>query len=158
MEWIFTLLYLSLRSLPWEWHHWLLLLEWISSEPDEIPLVQKLIFTLLELESSEIHSSLHGWSELFTQIFKDNGTNSTTLLKHPGQRDPENGPLGPNSIPGQRWPGKYSTWREIWPRSGSIWPHYLSLWLISGSSLTRNGVWPQRTLFRVTADPGVFRV
>ena len=28
----------------------------------------------------------------------------------------------------------------------------------SGSSLTRNGVWPQWTLFRVTADPGVFRV
>ena len=23
-----------------------------------------------------------------------------TLLKHPGQRDPEKGPLGPNSIPG----------------------------------------------------------
>ena len=65
---------------------------------------------------------------------------------------------GPNSIPGQRWPGYQSTWREIWPRAGSIWPHYLSIWLISGSSLTRNGVWPQWTLFRVTADPGVFRV
>ena len=25
-----------------------------------------------------------------------------TLLKHPGQRDPEKGPLGPNSIPSQR--------------------------------------------------------
>ena len=34
-------------------------------------------------------------------------------------------------------------------------PHYLSIWLIAGSPLTRNGVWPQRTLFRVTADPGV---
>ena len=65
---------------------------------------------------------------------------------------------GPYSIPDQRWPRNQSTWREIWPRAGSVWPHYLSIWLISGSSLTRNGVWPQWTLFRVTADRGVFRV
>ena len=79
-------------------------------------------------------------------------------LKTPGSAWPGKGPLGPNFIPGQRWPGNQSTWREIWPRAGSVWPHYLSIWLISGSSLTRNGVWPQWTLFRVTADPGVFRV
>ena len=91
-------------------------------------------------------------------VFKCSTNATFTLLKHPGQRDPEKGPLGPNSIPGQRWPGNQSTWREIWPRAGSTWPHYLSFWLISGSSLTRNGVWPQWTLFRVTADPGVFRV
>ena len=66
--------------------------------------------------------------------------------------------LGPNSIPRQRWPGNQSTWCKIWPRAGSIWPHYLSVWLNSESSLTRNGVWPQWTLFRVTANPGVFRV
>ena len=35
---------------------------------------------------------------------------------------------------------------EWQPRAGSVWPHYLS---ISGSSLIRNGVWPQWTLFRV---------
>ena len=58
-------------------------MEWISlyfwSEyrvnRNEIPLVEKWIYTLLELESSEIHSSmseissLHGWSELFTRFF-----------------------------------------------------------------------------------------
>ena len=47
----------------------------ISSEPDEIPLVEKWIFTLLELELSEIHSStselssLYGRSELFIRFF-----------------------------------------------------------------------------------------
>ena len=72
-KWSEFSLYLSLR--PGEWPQWSLLLEWISSEPDEIPLVEKWIFTLLELESSEIHSStseissLHGWSELFTRFF-----------------------------------------------------------------------------------------
>ena len=65
-------------------------------------------------------------------------------------RDPEKGPLGPNSIPGQRWPGNQSNWPIIgsdWPRSGS---YFASSWLISGSTMTRNGVWPQWTLFRVT--------
>ena len=65
-------------------------------------------------------------------------------------RDPEKGPLGPNSIPGQRWPGNQSNWQIMgsdWPSCGS---YFASSWLISGSSLTRNGVWPQWTLFRVT--------
>ena len=66
---------------------------------------------------------------------------------------PGKGPLGPNSIPGQRWPRNQSTWRGIWPRAGSIWPPLFvksaESWPISGSSLTRNGVWPQWTLFRV---------
>ena len=65
-------------------------------------------------------------------------------------RDPEKGPLGPSSIPGQRWPGNKSNWPIIgseWPRSGS---YFASSWLISGSTMTRNGVWPQWTLFRVT--------
>ena len=63
------------HSLHGEWPQWSLLLELISSEPDEIPLVEKWIFTLLELESSEIHSStseissLHGRSALFTRFF-----------------------------------------------------------------------------------------
>ena len=39
---------------------------------------------------------------------------------------PEKGPLGSNSTPGQRWPGNQSTWRGMWPKAGSIWPHYLS--------------------------------
>ena len=49
----------------------------MSSDPDEIPLVEKCICTLLELESSEIHSStseissIHGWSELFTRFFRE---------------------------------------------------------------------------------------
>ena len=57
-------------------------------------------------------------------------------------RDPEKGPLGPISIPGQRWPGNQSNLHIMgsdWPRSGS---YFASSWLISGSSLTRNGVWP----------------
>ena len=64
--------------------------------------------------------------------------------------DPEKGPLGPTSIPGQRWPGNQSNWQILgsdWPSSGS---YFASSWLIPGSSLTRNGVWPQWTLFRVT--------
>ena len=73
--------------------------------------------------------------------------------------DPEKCPLGPNSIPGQRWPGNQSNWQIMgseWPSSGS---YFASSWLISGSSLTRNGVWPQWTLFRPGhADPGVFGV
>ena len=43
------------------------------------------------------------------------------------------------------------------PELGQSDPIILSIWLISGSPLTRNGVWPQRILFRVTGDPGVFR-
>ena len=37
IEWIS--LYFSLTSLPGQWRQWSLLLEWISSEPDDIPLV-----------------------------------------------------------------------------------------------------------------------
>ena len=44
------------------------------------------------------------------------------------------------------------------PELGQSDPIICQFLLISGSPLTRNGVWPQRTLFRVTADPGVFRV
>ena len=68
-------LYLSPRSLPGEWRQWSILLEWISSEPDEIALVEKGIFTLLELESSKIHSStsetssLHGYGVNYSLDF-----------------------------------------------------------------------------------------
>ena len=68
-------------------------------------------------------------------------------------RDPEKGPMGPNSIPGQRWPRNRLNWQLMgsdWPSSGS---NFALSWLISGSSLTRNGVWLhwlQWTLFRVT--------
>ena len=34
---------------------------------------------------------------------------------------PGKGSLGPNSIPGQPWPGNQSTWHGMWPRAGSIW-------------------------------------
>ena len=70
----------------------------------------------------------------------------------------EKGPLGPNSTPGQRWPGNQSNWQIMgsdWPSS---WSYFASNWLISGSSLTRNGVWPQWTLFRVTLTLVFFRV
>ena len=65
-------------------------------------------------------------------------------------RDPEKGPLGPNSIPGQRWPGNQSNWQIMGPDWPSPGVYFASSWLISRSSLTRNGVWPQWTLFRVT--------
>ena len=50
----------------------------------------------------------------------------------------------------QRWPGNQSNWQIMgsdWPSTGS---YFASSWLISESSLTRNGVWPQWTPFRVT--------
>ena len=52
----------------------------------------------------------------------------TTLSKLRSQTWPGKGPtpLGPNSNLGQRWPGNRSTWREIWPWAGPIWPHYMS--------------------------------
>ena len=58
------------------------LLEWISSKPDEIPLSSE-FSSILELESSEIHSStsefssLHGWSELFVRFLE-----STSITFH----------------------------------------------------------------------------
>ena len=80
-------------------------------------------------------------------------------LKTPGSAvTPEKGPLGPNSIPGQRWPGNQSNWLIMgsdWPSSGS---YFASSWLISESSLTRNGVWTPMDPFQGHADPGVFRV
>ena len=51
---------------------------------------------------------------------------------------------------------------QTWQIEGSDWPssgsYSKSCWLISGSLLTRNGVWPQWNLFRVKFDPGVFLV
>ena len=60
------------------------------------------------------------------------------LKKLLGQRDPEKGPL--------HW-GQTPFRVNNWP---SCWSYSASSWLISRSSLTRNGVWPQWTLFRVT--------
>ena len=83
------------------------------------------------------------------RLWQSGHSKNTWVRNWPGK-----GPLRPNSIPGQRWPGNQSTWHGMWPRAGSIWPHYLSKsaesWPISGSSLTRNGIGPQWTLFRVT--------
>ena len=75
IEWIFTLFVTDVHSLGSDVSDHIFW-EWISSEPDEITLVEWWIFTLLELESSEIHStnelsSLHRWSELFTRFFKE---------------------------------------------------------------------------------------
>ena len=62
---------------------------------------------------------------------------------------PGKGSLGPNSIPGQRWPGNQSNWRGMWPRAGSIWPHYLSS--LQKADQFPGHLWPG-------IDPGVFRV
>ena len=67
---------------------------------------------------------------------------------------PGKGPLGPNSIPSQWWPGNQSTWHGMWPRAGSIWPHYLSS--LQKADQFPGHRWPgmefgpQWTLFRVT--------
>ena len=50
----------------------------------------------------------------------------SNTLKHRGQTWPGKGPLGSYSIPGQPWPGDWSTCLGIWPRAGPIRPHYLS--------------------------------
>ena len=77
MEWIFTLFVTEITP----WGVTSVITSFGSSEPAEIPLVEKWIFTLLELESSEIHSStdeistLHGRSELFTRFFFLENTN-----------------------------------------------------------------------------------
>ena len=47
--------------------------------------------------------------------------NFFTLLKTPGTNVTRQG-----SIWGQWWPRNRSTCLGIWPRAGSIWPHYLS--------------------------------
>ena len=60
-------------------------IEWTG--PDETPLVKLSIFIGV-IESNEVHystsgiSSLHGWSELFTRLFRENrnDTNSTHAL------------------------------------------------------------------------------
>ena len=70
--------------------------------------------------------------------------------------------LGLSFIPVQRWPGNQSTWFGIWPRAGSIWPHYLSSaesWPNSGSLFTP----PELSMilmdpFPGHADPGVFEM
>ena len=75
-------------------------------------------------------------------------------------------PLGPYSVPSQLRPWNWLTSRGIWPRAGSIWPHYSS----SDSSLQRadetlghfwpgilSSLWPQIDPFPGHVDPGVFR-
>ena len=76
-------------------------------------------------------------------------------LKTPGSEiDPERVHWGPNSIPGQRWPGNQSTWRGMWPRAGSIWLHCLSN--LQKADQFPGHLWPgmefgpKWTLFRVT--------
>ena len=63
---------------------------------------------------------------------------------------------------GSRMTRKSVSFPQTWQIMGSYWPssgsYSASGWLISGSSLTRNGVWPQWTLSGSKYDPGVFRV
>ena len=54
---------------------------------------------------------------------------------------------------------KSVSFMQTWQTMGSDWPssgsYSASNWLISGSSLIRNGVWPQWTLSESRFDPGV---
>ena len=84
--------------------------------------------------------------------------NTFTLEKtHTKKKDP----LGPYSIPGQRWPGNCSTCRGICPIAGSIWPHYLSSVLKTDQILGHFNLteWSTTTMdpFPGHIDPGVFR-
>ena len=90
---------------------------------------------------------------MFKRVHSKNTRVSVTRKRvHWGQTpfrvkdDPEIGQLSADltSIMGSDWPS--SEW------------HSASSWLISGSLLTRNGVWPQWTLSGSISDPGVFRV
>ena len=63
--------------------------------------------------------------------------------------------IGAKLHSGSKTTRKLVSFLQTWQIMGSDWPssgsHSVSSWLISGSSLTRNGVWP-------ISDPGVFRV
>ena len=77
--------------------------------------------------------------------------------KHQGQRDPEKSPLGPSSIPGQRWPCRKSVnltlnMTQSWVNLTLLFCQVRRKLANSGSLLTRNGVWSQWTLFRVTLN------
>ena len=83
-------------------------------------------------------------------------------LKTPGSAWPGKGSTGAKLHSGSKMTRKVVSFLQTWQIMGSDWPssgsHSASSWLISGSSLTRNGVWPQWTLSGSISDPGVFRV
>ena len=71
-------------------------------------------------------------------------------------RDPEKGSLGPNSIPGQRWPEIRSNWQMIgsdWPSSGS---YFTSSWLIFRVNVDPEWSLAPMDPFPGHADPGCF--
>ena len=72
------------------------------------------------------------------------------------------GSIGAQLHSGSKMTRELVSFLQTWQVMGSDWPssgwHSASSWLISGSSLTRNGVWPQWTVSGSISDPGVFRV
>ena len=74
---------------------------------------------LRQLEGSPSASCVWSYNVTFHATAIAVHSKNTRVRNWPGK-----GPLGPNSIPGQRWPGNQSTWRGMWPRAGSVWPHY----------------------------------
>ena len=85
--------------------------------------------------------------------------NQNYTLKTPGSAWPGKGSIGAKLHSGSKMTRKLVSFLQTWQIMGSDWPssgsHSASGWLISGSSLTRNGVWPQWTQ---NSDPGIFRV
>ena len=83
-------------------------------------------------------------------------------LKTPGSAWPGKGSIGAKLHSGSKMTRKLVSFLQTWQIMGSDWlnsgSHSSSSWLISGSLLTRNGVWPQWTLSGSISDPGVFRV
>ena len=84
-----------------------------------------------------------------------------TTLKTPGSAWPGKGSVGAKLHSGSKITRKLVSFLQTWQIMGSDWrssgSYSASSWLISGSSLTRNGVWPQWTLSGSNSDPGVFR-
>ena len=83
-------------------------------------------------------------------------------LKTSGSAWPGKGSIGAKLHSESKMTRKLVSFLQAWQIMGSDWPssrsHSASSWLISGSSLTRNGVWPQWTLSGSISDPDVFRV
>ena len=75
-------------------------------------------------------------------------------LNTPGLTWLGKGSIGAKLHSGSTMTRKLVSFLQTWQRMGSDWPSFgsysTSSWLIFGSSLTRNGVWPQLTLSRVT--------
>ena len=81
-------------------------------------------------------------SPMFSSLY------SSHTLKTPGSAWPGKGSIGAKLHSGSKITRKLVSFLQTWQIMGSDWPssgsHSVSSWLISGSSLTRNGVWPQK--------------